>query len=69
VTREQALQLLHYFIEHHLDNFGRLEDAMYTSDGFVYHSRVSTALHFGLLMPDEVVNAIENADSAINNKE
>jgi deoxyribodipyrimidine photolyase-related protein len=46
ITREHALSLLEYFITHHLDNFGRLEDAMYTSDIFVYHSKISTSINF-----------------------
>ncbi len=69
ITRQDAKKLLDYFISHHLDSFGKLEDAMYTGDWFVYHSRVSTAINFWLLHPNEVVYAIQNADSAIQNKE
>jgi len=63
------LHELDYFITHHLDNFGRLEDAMYTSDIFVHHSKLSTTLNFGLLHPMDVIRAIEKIDTAINNKE
>jgi len=69
VTRQEALQLLSYFIAHHLDRFGELEDAMYASSDFVYHSLLSIPLNFWLLTPQEVIQAIEQADAAINNKE
>ncbi len=68
-TREEAQELLAYFVTHHLDRFGELEDAMYTSSDFVYHSLLSIPLNFGLLTPSEVIQAIEKSDSAINNKE
>jgi deoxyribodipyrimidine photolyase-related protein len=69
ITRSQALEAIQYFIDHHLDNFGKLEDAMYTSDIFVHHSKISTAINFGILHPLEVIEAIEKTTTAINNKE
>lgn len=67
--RTQALDLLAFFVEKLLDRFGELEDAMYESSNFVYHSMVSVALNFWLLTPQEVVQAVVRADTAINNKE
>ena len=69
VTRKQSLALLQYFIDHHLDRFGELEDAMYTTSDFVYHSMLSVPINMWLLTPQEVIEAIEKADSALNNKE
>lgn len=69
VTREESIQLLGYFVTHHLDRFGELEDAMYTTSDFVYHSLLSIPINFGLLTPWEVIQAVEKADTAINNKE
>ncbi len=69
IDRKQALWLLDSFVDNHLDNFGRLEDAMYSDDGLVYHSLVSTSLNFWLLSPIEVINKISEADTDINNKE
>ena len=69
VTRQEAVQLLEYFVQHHLNRFGELEDAMYTSSDFVYHSLLSIPINFGLLTPQEVIQAIQQADTAINNKE
>lgn len=68
-TRKEAIELLNYFVKNHLDDFGRLEDAMYTSDTFVHHSNISTCINFWLLQPYEVVKVIEKQDTAINNKE
>ena len=45
ICRLEALKLLDYFISNHLDDFGRLEDAMYTDDNYVHHSLLSTAIN------------------------
>lgn len=68
-TRTEALQQLQEFIAHKLDRFWELEDAIYAQDMLVHHSGISTALNFWLLTPQEVLQAIEQADTAINNKE
>lgn len=68
-TQSQAQDLLQFFIEKLLDRFGELEDAMYDTSDLVYHSMVSIAMNFWLLTPQEVVQAVAQADSAINNKE
>jgi len=68
-TRKEALKLLDYFLENHLDNFGRLEDAMYEDDSYVHHSLLSSSINYGFLSPREVVNAVEQRDTAMNNKE
>lgn len=56
-TREEALELLHFFLKHALVHFGRYEDAMSKKDWSVYHSRLSFALNCKLLSPIEVVEA------------
>jgi len=68
-SREQALELLKYFLEHHIDNFWRLEDAMYQDDAYVHHSLLSSSINYGLLSPKEIVKAVEARDTAMNNKE
>jgi deoxyribodipyrimidine photolyase-related protein len=45
-NRSEALKLLEYFLEHHLDNFGRLEDAMYQDDAYVHHSLLSSSINY-----------------------
>jgi deoxyribodipyrimidine photolyase-related protein len=68
-NREEALKLLEYFLQNHLDSFGKLEDAMYQNDNYVHHSLLSTSINFGFLSAREVVEAVEKSDTAINNKE
>ncbi len=61
VTRAQALALLTFFIEKHLPLFGDYQDAMWTHEPWLYHSRLSAALNIKLLSPMEVICAAENA--------
>ena len=67
--RKQAINLLNYFVKNHLDNFWKLEDAMYQKDDFVHHSLLSQAINFWLLSPQEVVKTISRQDTQMNNKE
>ncbi len=68
-SRSQALSVLQNFISDRLDRFGELEDAMYSRDDHVHHSLISTSINFGLLTPLEVITAVAQADTALNNKE
>ncbi|MBM4204124.1 MAG: cryptochrome/photolyase family protein [Gammaproteobacteria bacterium] len=61
VTRAQALQSLHIFIEQRLPYFGRFEDAMWPGEPWLYHSHLSAALNLKLLTAHEVVQAAEAA--------
>jgi deoxyribodipyrimidine photolyase-related protein len=67
VTPEQAQAALHDFIKHRLPNFGKYEDAMWSSgDGlfaqpYLFHSRLSAAMNLKLLDPREVIAAAEEA--------
>lgn len=73
VTRRQALSFLDNFIEHLLPNFGRWEDAMWTDEPFLFHSRLSAPLNLKLLNPRECVNAAVDAyrkgDAPLNSVE
>lgn len=61
VTRTQALLLLEFFIAKKLPLFGEYQDAMWTNEPWLYHSRLSVALNLKLLLPLEVVQAAEQA--------
>ena len=61
VTRRQALQALEDFIQHRLPRFGQFQDAMWTNEPLLYHSRLSAALNLKLLGPLEVCQEAEAA--------
>ena len=73
VTRRQSLSMLKHFIEHTLPNFGRYEDAMWTDEAFLYHSRLSAPLNLKLLDPRECVEAAmiayHNGSAPLNSAE
>ena len=57
VTHKQAQQALSDFIEHRLPVFGTYQDAMWTRQPWLYHSRLAAALNLKLLDPRTVLEA------------
>lgn len=55
VNRKEARQLLRYFLQQLLPNFGRYQDAMHTEHWALYHARIAFALNSKMLSPQEVV--------------
>lgn len=61
VNRHQALQVLDWFIQHRLCDFGTYQDAMLKGEETMWHALISPYLNLGLLQPLEVIKAIEEA--------
>ena len=62
VNREQALENLEFFLYNKFNNFGIYQDAIFSSETYLYHSNLSSSLNIGLITPDEVIEkAIEHS--------
>ena len=55
VTPKQARQALRDFVDSRLPSFGAFQDAMWTDETYLYHSRISAAMNLKLLSPLEVI--------------
>ena len=64
VTRDAALERLHWFVHNALADFGRYEDAMSSRDMYGFHSILSPALNLSLLSPAECMEAAVEAYAA-----
>lgn len=56
VNRKQSLQLLDFFAEKCLQQFGSYQDAMTPNEWSLYHSRISFSMNVKMLSPHEVIN-------------
>lgn len=57
VTPEQAEAALKDFVENRLPAFGPYQDALWSGETYLYHSRLSAAMNHGLLSPRAAVDA------------
>lgn len=58
-TRQEALNWLEDFLDHHLDVFGPFEDAMVRGENWLHHSVLSPLVNCGLLSVSEVLASAE----------
>lgn len=61
VTRKAALDLWQNFLDYRMDTFGPYEDALSSTEAFVYHSLLTPALNIGLLNPQEIIDSLMEA--------
>jgi deoxyribodipyrimidine photolyase-related protein len=61
VNTRQAQEALKDFVENRLQDFGTYQDAMWTDQPYLYHSRLSAAMNLKLLDPREVIAAAVTA--------
>ena len=57
VTPEQAEEALRDFVVHRLPAFGPYQDALWSGETYLYHSRLSAAMNLGLLSPRTALDA------------
>jgi deoxyribodipyrimidine photolyase-related protein len=57
-NHQQARGALENFLTTYFENFGAFEDAMTTTDPFVFHSVLSPLINHGLLNPDYILETI-----------
>lgn len=61
VTARDARIALSDFIKHRLPEFGEFQDAMWTDEPYLFHSRISGLMNLKLLDPRTVLMAVEDA--------
>ncbi len=57
-SRDQSLEVLHYFCKNLLKYFGDYEDAMHTDEKFLFHSRLSFSMNTKMISPKEVIETV-----------
>jgi deoxyribodipyrimidine photolyase-related protein len=73
VTADQARQALDDFVQNRLASFGQHQDAMWTGEPYLNHSRISAAMNLKLLDPRTVIqsarDALDKGEAPLNSVE
>lgn len=57
-NRKESRELLAYFCDNLLENFGDYQDALYSEHAYLFHSRLSFAMNSKMISPKEVVDVV-----------
>lgn len=57
-NRKESRELLDYFCDYLLENFGDYQDALYSEHSYLFHSRLSFAMNSKMISPKEVVDKV-----------
>ncbi|TNF28695.1 MAG: cryptochrome/photolyase family protein, partial [Deltaproteobacteria bacterium] len=60
-TRKESLKWLNHFIKFKLEHFGNYQDAITPRSDFVFHSVLAPMINMGLILPEEVIQKVEEA--------
>jgi len=68
-TFKEAKANLHHFLQNKFKYYGDYQDAIVSSEIFLYHSNISSSLNIGLLSLQEVIYEVAHYDAPYNAKE
>ena len=70
ISHVNAKKNFNDFIKKRFENFGPYEDAISTSEDYIFHSILSSSLNIGLINPSEIIEVVLKLDNInINSKE
>lgn len=68
-NHKTAMKWMSHFMNLNFDNFGPYQDAVDTTNSYLYHSALSSSINIGLLHPSDIINIIEQIDIPIQSYE
>ncbi|MBL8817663.1 MAG: cryptochrome/photolyase family protein [Planctomyces sp.] len=60
IDHDQAMSMYHEFLDQRFHSFGEYEDAIHTTEVFLFHSVLTPSLNIGLISPEQIVAAAMN---------
>jgi len=65
VTHNTAKKFLIFFLKYKFKNFGKYQDAILSTNNYLYHSILSSSINIGLLNPNDIIKIIQKYKSTI----